>query len=69
MLTRRGFAGVVAAGFTEFAFAQKAAVNMMNVQAPKGTVWLNGNEFPEGPPPAVTQAIVTWLTKTLSAAR
>jgi histidinol-phosphate aminotransferase len=57
MLSRRGFAGLVAAGFTEFAFAQRAAVNMMNVQAPKGTVWLNGNEFPEGPPAAAVQAI------------
>ncbi len=57
MLTRRGFAGVVAAGFTEIAFAQRAAVDAMNVQAPKGTVWLNGNEFPEGPPAAAVQAM------------
>ena len=57
MITRRGFAGVVAAGFTEFAFAQRAAVDSMNVQAPKGTVWLNGNEFPEGPPAAAVQAM------------
>src|SRR5215469_13528145 len=57
MLTRRGFAGLVAAGFTEFAFAQRSAVDSMNVQAPKGTVWLNANEFPEGPPAAALDAI------------
>jgi histidinol-phosphate aminotransferase len=57
MLTRRGFAGVVAAGFTEFAFAQNASLNMMNVKAPKDTVWINGNEFPEGPPAAAVQAM------------
>ena len=28
-------------------------MNSMNVQAPTGTVWLNVNEFPEGPPAAV----------------
>ena len=52
--TRRGFAGVVAAGFTEFAFAQRANVAG---PAPKDTVWLNANEFPEGPPPAVLEAM------------
>jgi histidinol-phosphate aminotransferase len=55
MLTRRGFAGVVAAaGFSEFAFAQRA--NIAGA-APKETVWLNANEFPEGPPPAAIQAM------------
>lgn len=55
MLTRRGFAGVVAAaGFSEFAFAQRASVKGA---APKGTVWLNANEFPDGPPPASVQAM------------
>lgn len=57
MLSRRGFAGVVAAGFTEFAFAQRSAVDSMNIRAPKGTVWLNANEFPEGPPAAALEAI------------
>jgi histidinol-phosphate aminotransferase len=57
MLTRRGFAGLVAAGFSEFALAQKAAVDAMNVSGPKNTVWLNSNEFPEGPPAAAVQAI------------
>ncbi len=57
MLTRRGFAGLVAAGFSEIALAQKAAVEAMNVRGGKGTVWLNSNEFPEGLPPAVVQAI------------
>jgi histidinol-phosphate aminotransferase len=54
-LTRRGFAGVaVAAGFSEFAFAQRASVAG---SAPKDTVWLNANEFPEGPPAAALQAM------------
>lgn len=53
-LSRRGFAGVVAAGFTEFAFAQRAAINGT---APKDTVYLNANEFPDGPPPAAIQAM------------
>ncbi|HUA84088.1 MAG TPA: aminotransferase class I/II-fold pyridoxal phosphate-dependent enzyme [Bryobacteraceae bacterium] len=57
MLTRRGFAGVLAAGFTEFAFAQRSNIDSMNIRAPKGTVWLNANEFPEGPPPAALEAI------------
>lgn len=57
VFTRRGFAGLVAAGFTEYALAQKAAVDAMNVTGPKGTVWLNSNEFPEGPPAAALQAI------------
>lgn len=55
MLTRRGFAGVaLAAGFSEFAFAQRA--NIAGA-APKNTVWLNANEFPEGPPEAAVQAM------------
>lgn len=49
MVTRRGFAAMIAAGFTEAAFAQRAAVPGA---APADTVWLNGNEFPEGPPQA-----------------
>src|SRR6516165_772220 len=47
MFTRRGFAAMIAAGLTEAAFAQRAAVPGA---APADTVWLNGNEFPEGPP-------------------
>jgi histidinol-phosphate aminotransferase len=55
MLTRRGFAGVaIAAGFSEFAFAQRANVAGA---APKNTVWLNANEFPDGPPEAAIQAM------------
>jgi histidinol-phosphate aminotransferase len=57
-LTRRGFAGLVAAaGFSEFALAQKSAVDAMAVTGGKNLVWLNGNEFPEGPPAAAVQAI------------
>src|SRR6516225_6642105 len=47
MFSRRGFAAMIAAGLTEAAFAQRAAVPGT---APADTVWLNGNEFPEGPP-------------------
>ena len=62
MLTRRGFAraglaGTVAAGFTEFAFAQRSAIDSMDVKGGKNTVWLNANEFPEGPPAATLQAM------------
>ena len=49
MCTRRGFATMIATGLTEAAFAQRAAVPGA---APADTVWLNGNEFPEGPPQA-----------------
>jgi histidinol-phosphate aminotransferase len=45
---------VAAAGFTEFAFAQRANIAG---PAPKDTVWLNANEFPDAPPPAVLQAM------------
>lgn len=54
MLSRRGFAGLLAAGFSEAAFAQRAAVKGA---APAGTVWLNANEFPEGPPQAALEAM------------
>jgi histidinol-phosphate aminotransferase len=59
--TRRGFAAVAAAGFTEFAFAQRANVAG---PAPADTVWLNANEFPEGHPPAVLQAIQRVVAET-----
>ena len=58
MFTRRAFAGMMAAGLTEAAFAQRAAVPGV---APPDTVWLNGNEFPEGPP----QASIDAMTKVL----
>ncbi len=54
MLSRRGFAALVAAGLTEAAFAQRASVPGA---APADTVWLNGNEFPEGPPKASVEAM------------
>jgi histidinol-phosphate aminotransferase len=64
-LTRRGFAGFAAAAltpavFTEAAFAQRAAVRG---NAPPGTVWLNSNEFPEGPPPAAIEAMTRSLAE------
>lgn len=54
MLSRRGFAAMIAAGLTEAAFAQRAAVPGA---APADTIWLNGNEFPEGPPKASVDAM------------
>lgn len=60
MLTRRGFAGLVAAGLSEAAFAQRAAVH---APAPAGTVWLNANEFPDGPPAAAIQAMLRVLAE------
>jgi len=54
MLSRRGFAGIVAAGLTEAAFAQRASVKGTTSQE---TVWLNANEFPEGPPAASIEAM------------
>jgi histidinol-phosphate aminotransferase len=52
--SRRAFAGMMAAGLTEAAFAQRAKVAGV---APADTVWLNGNEFPEGPPAASVEAM------------
>lgn len=54
MFTRRAFAGMIAAGLTEAAFAQRAKLSGV---APPDTVWLNGNEFPEGPPKAAVDAM------------
>jgi histidinol-phosphate aminotransferase len=62
-LSRRGFAGVVAAGFSEIAFAQRAALKSVSAPAPAGTVWLNANEFPEGPPPAAVQAMLRVISE------
>jgi histidinol-phosphate aminotransferase len=53
-ISRRGFAAMIAAGLTERAFAQRASVPGA---APADTIWLNGNEFPEGPPAASVKAM------------
>jgi histidinol-phosphate aminotransferase len=45
---------MIAAGLTEAAFAQRAKVAGV---APADTVWINGNEFPEGPPQASIDAM------------
>jgi histidinol-phosphate aminotransferase len=58
MFTRRAFAGMIAAGLTEAAFAQRAAVPGI---APPDTVWINGNEFPDGPPQASIDAMAKVL--------
>jgi histidinol-phosphate aminotransferase len=55
MPSRREFAALLAAGFTEAAFAQRASVPGAAPSA--NTVWLNGNEFPEGPPKASVEAM------------
>jgi histidinol-phosphate aminotransferase len=54
MFSRRAFAGMIAAGLTEAAFAQRAKISG---EAPPDTVWINGNEFPEGPPQASIDAM------------
>ncbi len=54
MFSRRAFAGMIAAGLTEAAFAQRAKISGV---APPDTVWINGNEFPEGPPQASVDAM------------
>jgi histidinol-phosphate aminotransferase len=54
MFSRRAFAGMIAAGLTEAAFAQRAKLSGV---APADTVWINGNEFPEGPPQASIDAM------------
>src|SRR5271170_7406458 len=54
MFSRRAFAGMIAAGLTEAAFAQRAKLAGV---APADTVWINGNEFPEGPPQASVEAM------------
>jgi histidinol-phosphate aminotransferase len=51
---------MIAAGLTEAAFAQRAAVPGV---APKDTVWLNGNEFPEGPPAASVKAMAAIIAE------
>ncbi len=54
MFSRRAFAGMIAAGLTEAAFAQRAKLSGV---APADTVWINGNEFPDGPPQAAIDAM------------
>jgi len=55
MITRRRFgSAALCAVLPELAFAQHAAVVG---QAPPGTVWLNANENPEGPPQESAEAI------------
>ena len=64
MLTRRAFAGrlglaAAASGtLSEMAFAQRAAVNF---KMPKDVIWLNGNEFPHGPPQSALKAMTEVL--------
>ena len=61
MLTRRVFIGTLTAGlaggamggFSEAALAQRAGF----VMAPPGSVWLNANEYPDGPPKAAIAAM------------
>ncbi|MGO9257131.1 MAG: aminotransferase class I/II-fold pyridoxal phosphate-dependent enzyme [Bryobacteraceae bacterium] len=61
MVTRRGFAarlGMAAAAarlMPEMAYAQRAAVKLSDL--PADMVWLNSNEFPAGPAPAVLAAM------------
>jgi histidinol-phosphate aminotransferase len=65
MITRRDFgrrAGLLFAGATalsEFALAQRATAVSGN--APAGTVWINSNEWPEGPSAAAREAMTRVL--------
>jgi histidinol-phosphate aminotransferase len=55
MISRREFSCAVAGGFLpELGFAQHAAVLG---DAPPGTVWLNANENPDGPPQESREAL------------
>jgi histidinol-phosphate aminotransferase len=55
MISRRQFGYAALCGVTpEIAFAQHAAVQG---EVPAGTVWLNANENPDGPPDEVKQAL------------
>lgn len=63
MLTRRGFVGVMAAGFAQAGLARRPPVETSGIGAQPGTVWLNANEYPEGPPPVSIAA----MTRALSA--
>lgn len=64
MLTRRAFAGrlgVAAAAsgmLPEMIYAQRAAVGF---KMPKDVIWLNGNEFPAGPPASAIKAMTEVL--------
>jgi len=53
VFTRRALANAVLFGFTEAGLAQRA----MHVPHRPGIIWLNANEFPEGPPPAAVAAM------------
>jgi histidinol-phosphate aminotransferase len=55
MISRRQFGYAALCGLTpELAFAQHAA---LQGEVPPGTVWLNANENPDGPPDEVKQAL------------
>jgi histidinol-phosphate aminotransferase len=60
MLTRRRFVGALAAGYGGAVLAPRALV----AAPPPGTVWLNANEYPEGPPPESLAAITRVLSET-----
>jgi histidinol-phosphate aminotransferase len=52
-LARRGFAAMMVARFSEASLGQRAPI----LAPSPGLVWLNANEFPEGPPAASIEAI------------
>ena len=56
MISRRGFeCSALLCLFPEIAFSQHAAVQG---EVPPGTVWLNANENPDGPPEQAKEALV-----------
>lgn len=61
MISRRDFEYAALLGlFPEIAFSQHAAVQG---EVPPGTVWLNANENPDGPPEQAREALVRAVTE------
>jgi histidinol-phosphate aminotransferase len=62
MISRRQFGYAALCGLTpEIAFGQHAAVQG---EVPPGTIWLNANENPDGPPDEVKQALSVAIAET-----
>jgi histidinol-phosphate aminotransferase len=64
MLTRRGFVGGMSAAFVTAGAARLALAQSPAAIVPAETVWLNANEYPDGPP----AACLTAMSRALGAA-
>jgi len=62
MLTRRGFVGGLAAGLAQAGLDRRHPVETSGVPSTSDVVWLNANEYPEGPPPASIKAMAEVLS-------